>query len=36
MCEIPPSPDDEADVDREIRIEKMRRELDDLAGGGQV
>jgi hypothetical protein len=25
--------DEEADIDREIRIEKMKRELDDLAGG---
>jgi hypothetical protein len=28
-----PHPDDEADVDREIRIEKMKRELDEIAGG---
>jgi hypothetical protein len=26
-------PDDETDVDREIRIEKMKRELDEIAGG---
>ena len=31
---VPPDrPDDEADVDREIRIEKMKRELDEIAGG---
>ena len=36
MSEIPPWPDDEADVDREIRIEKMRRELDELAGGSVI
>src|SRR5450755_3992823 len=31
---VPPNrPDDEADVDREIRIEKMKRELDEMAGG---
>ncbi len=29
-------PDDEADVDREIRIEKMKRELEDLAGGPMI
>jgi hypothetical protein len=28
-----PPPDDETDVDREIRIEKMKRELEDIAGG---
>ncbi len=32
MADIP-HPDDEADVDREIRIEKMKRELDEIAGG---
>jgi hypothetical protein len=36
MSGIHPSPDDEADVDREIRIEKMRRELDELAGGSMI
>lgn len=31
---VPPGrPDDEADVDREIRIEKMKCELDEIAGG---
>jgi hypothetical protein len=29
-------PDDEADVDREIRIEKMKRELEDLSGGSII
>jgi hypothetical protein len=36
VSEIPPSRDDEADADREIRIEKMRRELDELAGGSMI
>jgi hypothetical protein len=26
-------PDEEAEIDREIRIEKMKRELDEIAGG---
>jgi hypothetical protein len=31
---VPPDrPDDEADVDRKIRIERMKRELDEIAGG---
>ena len=31
---VPPDwPDDEPDVDREIRIEKMKREIDEIAGG---
>ena len=29
-------PDDESDVDREIRIERMKRELEDLAGGPMI
>src|SRR5436309_15168148 len=30
---VPPDwPDDEPDVDREIHIEKMKRELDEIAG----
>jgi hypothetical protein len=29
-------PDDEPDVDREIRIEKMKRELDEIAGGEMI
>ena len=33
MPDNPDSPDDENDVDREIRIEKMKRELEELAGG---
>jgi hypothetical protein len=28
--------EDEADIDREIRIEKMKRELDDLADGSMI
>jgi hypothetical protein len=34
---VPPDwPDDEADVDREIHIEKMKRELDEIAGGKMI
>jgi hypothetical protein len=34
---VPPDrPDDEFDVDREIRIEKMKRELDEIGGGKMV
>jgi hypothetical protein len=34
---VPPDwPDDELDVDREIRIEKMRRELNEIAGGEMI
>lgn len=29
-------PDDEPDVDREIRIEKMKRELDEIASGEMI
>ncbi len=29
-------PDDELDVDREIRIERMRRELEELANGAMI
>src|SRR5437867_4253192 len=29
-------PEDEADVDREIRIEKIERELEDLSGGSMT
>src|SRR3989442_11187921 len=32
----PDQPDNEEDVDREIRIEKMKRELDDLAHGSMI
>ena len=31
-----PAPEDEADVDREIRIEKIKRELEDLSGGSMT
>jgi len=30
------TPEDEADVDREIRIEKMKRELEDLSSGSVI
>jgi hypothetical protein len=30
------APEDEADVDREIRIERMKRELDELSGGAMI
>jgi len=33
MHDIPPSPDDEADIDRQIRIARMKHELDQIAGG---
>jgi hypothetical protein len=33
MSDIPHPSGDEADVDREIRIEKMKRELEEIAGG---
>jgi len=34
---VPPDrPDGQYDVDREIRIEKMKRELDELAGGKMI
>ena len=33
MTDNPYSPEDEADVDREIHIEKMKRELDEIADG---
>lgn len=33
MLDSPHPPDAEADVDREIRIEKMKRELEEIAGG---
>ena len=31
-----PSHEDKGDVDREIRIEKMKRELEELSGGSFV
>jgi hypothetical protein len=33
MLDSPHYPDDEANVDREIRIEKMKRDLEEIAGG---
>jgi hypothetical protein len=36
VSDNPHPPDDEADVDREIRIEKMRRQLDEIAGGKMI
>lgn len=33
MHDTPPSPDEEAEIDRQIRIEKMKDELDQIAGG---
>jgi hypothetical protein len=33
--DLPPA-DDEADIDREIRIEKMKRELDEISGGKMI
>jgi hypothetical protein len=36
MSAFDPTPEEEADVDREIRIEKMKRELNDLAGGSML
>jgi hypothetical protein len=36
MSVFDPAPEDEVAVDREIRIEKMKRELDDLADGSMI
>lgn len=36
MSAFDPGPGDEADVDREIRIERMKRELEELSGGSMV
>ncbi len=36
MSSFDPAPENDADVDREIRIEKMKRELNDLAGGSMI
>ena len=36
MFAIGPVPGHEADVDREIRIEKMERELDELSEGSMI
>lgn len=33
MDHIPHKPHEEADIDREIRIERMKREIDEIAGG---
>lgn len=33
MNHNPHEPDEEADIDREIRIERMKREIDEIAGG---
>jgi hypothetical protein len=33
MDHSPHNPYEEADIDREIRIEKMRSEIDEIAGG---
>ena len=33
MLDLPPPPDDDSDVDREIRIEKMKRELEEISDG---
>ena len=36
MSAFDPTPEDKADVDREIRIERMKRELDELSGGEMI
>jgi hypothetical protein len=36
MSAFDPTPEDKADVDREIRIERMNRELDELSGGEMI
>src|SRR5882762_5114450 len=36
MSSFDQAPDDEADVDREIRIQKMKRELEQLSGGSMI
>jgi hypothetical protein len=36
MSAFDPAGEDHSDVDREIRIERMERELDDLAGGSMI
>ena len=36
MSAFDPRAQDEGDVDREIRIERMKRELEDLAGGSMI
>ncbi|PYK14699.1 MAG: hypothetical protein DME55_14795 [Verrucomicrobia bacterium] len=36
MSAFDPTPENEANVDREIRIEKMKRELEELSGGAMI
>lgn len=36
MSAFDSAPEDEADVDREIRIERMKCELDELSGGAMI
>ena len=36
MSAFDPGPGDEANIDREIRIERMKRELEELSGGSMV
>src|ERR1700757_5216503 len=36
MSAFDPTPEDKADVDREIRIERMKRELEELSGSSFV
>jgi len=36
MSDSPFSPEDTSDVDREIRIEKMKQELNEIAGGKMI
>jgi hypothetical protein len=36
MSAFYPASEHEADVDREIRLEKMKRELEELSGGSMI
>lgn len=36
MSALDPTAEGEGDVDREIRIERMKRELEELAGGPMI
>jgi hypothetical protein len=36
MSAFDSAPEDEADVDREIRIERMKRELEELSSGEMI
>jgi hypothetical protein len=36
MSAFDSAPEDKADVDREIRIERMKRELEELSGGEMI